>query len=97
VGIPIFFCHSYHAWEKGGVENINKLIRQYIPKGSDISKYTDEYIKEIEITFNNRPRKGLGYKTPLEVMLKNNQFKTLKDFAILKINKNNTVGVALEC
>lgn len=87
LGASIFFCHFYHSWEKGGVENINKLIRQYIPKGSDISKYSDEDIREIETKLNNRPRKSLKYKTPLEVMLENNQFKTLKDFGIIIINK----------
>jgi IS30 family transposase len=96
LGVPIYFCHPYHSWEKGGVENTNKLIRQYIPKGSNISKYSNEYIKEIEAKLNNRPRKCLGYKTPLEVMIGNNQFKTLKDFGIIKLNKNNTIGVALE-
>jgi len=77
LGAPIYFCHPYHSWEKGGVENINRLIRQYIPKGSDISKYSEDYIREIEMKLNNRPRKSLKYKTPLEVMLENNQFKTV--------------------
>lgn len=95
LGAPIYFCHPYHSWEKGGVENINKLIRQYIPKGSDISKYSDRYIREIETKLNNRPRKSLKYKTPLEIMLENNQFKTLKDFGIFGINKK-TSSVRLE-
>jgi IS30 family transposase len=95
LGAPIYFCHPYHSWEKGGVENINKLIRQYILKGSDISKYSDKYIREIETKLNNRPRKGLKYKTPLEVMLENHQFKTLKDFGIFDINKK-TSSVRLE-
>ncbi len=88
LGAPVYFCHPYHSWEKGGVENINKLIRQYIPKGSDISKYSDGYIREIERKLNSRPRKGLKYKTPLEVMLENNQFKTLKDFGTITKQKN---------
>jgi len=75
LGKPIYFCHPYHSWEKGGIEYVNKLIRQYIPKGADISRYSDEYIQEIEDKLNNRPRKCLGYKTPLEVMRENNQFK----------------------
>ncbi len=82
INAPIYFCHPYHSWEKGGVENTNKLIRQYIPKGSDISKYNDEYIKEIENKLNNRPRKCLNYKTPLEVMRENNQFKTFPKFQL---------------
>ena len=81
LGAPIFFCRPYHAWEKGGVENINKLIRQYVPKGSDISQYSEKYIREIEEKLNTRPRKGLEYKTPLEVMIENNQFKSLENFA----------------
>jgi IS30 family transposase len=95
LGTPIYFCHPYHSWEKGGVENVNKLIRQYVPKGSDISKYSDEYIKEIELKLNNRPRKCLGYKTPLEVMIENNQFKTLEGFDIINENKKQA-SVRLE-
>lgn len=73
IGCPIYFCHPYSAWEKGGVENTNQLIRQYIKKGSDISKYSKKYIKEVEYKLQNRPRKCLGYKTPTEVMIENNQ------------------------
>ena len=91
LGAPIFFCRPYHAWEKGGVENANKLIRQYILKGSDISRYSDEYIKEIEAKLNNRPRKGLNYKTPLEVMTENKQFKSLEDFSVI-IKQKTPVG-----
>jgi len=75
LGVPVYFCHPYHSWEKGGVENTNKLIRQYIPKGSDISQYTDAYIQMIQDKLNNRPRKCLKYKTPLEVMLQHSQLK----------------------
>ena len=91
IGKPIYFCHPYHSWEKGGVENINKLIRRYIPKGSDISQCNDEYIQTIQDKLNNRPRKCLKYKTPFEVMRENNQFKKeikylLSD--ILKVGEN---------
>jgi len=86
IGAPIYFCHPYHSWEKGSVENVNKLIRQYIPKGSDISRYDNDEIQEIEKALNNRPRKCLNYKTPLEVMLENNQFKQQpKFFGIINI------------
>lgn len=92
IGAPIYFCHPYHAWEKGGVENINGLIRQYVPKGCDISKYTDEAIKKIEFKLNTRPRKSLGFKKPLEVMQENNQFKDSNIFvmidSILEPNNN---------
>lgn len=88
LGTDIYFCHPYHSWEKGGVENANLLIRQYVPKGSDISKYSDRYIREIQDKLNNRPRKSLGYKTPLEVMRENNQFKTLENLGIIEEIKN---------
>jgi transposase, IS30 family len=96
LGAPVYFCHPYHSWEKGGVENINKLIRQYIPKGSDISDYSDKYIEEIEAKLNTRPRKRLRYKTPLEIMLKNKQFKILKNFGIIIKQKTPASGVLLE-
>lgn len=70
----IFFCNPYHSWEKGGVENVNSLIRQYIPKGSDISKYSSKYIEEIMRKINDKPRKCLNYKTPFEIMAENNLF-----------------------
>lgn len=75
LGAPVYFCHPYHSWEKGGVENSNKLIRQYIPKGSDISRYEDAYIQTIQDKLNNRPRKCLKYQTPLEVMSAHRQLK----------------------
>jgi len=69
--ISTFFCDPYSSWQKGGVENINGMIRRFIPKGSDISKYSDEFIRKVENILNNKPRKSLGYKTPKEVMLEN--------------------------
>lgn len=75
LGAPIYFCHPYHSWEKGGVENSNKLIRQYVPKRSDISRYSDEYIRIVQDKLNNRPRKCLRYRTPLEIMKENNQMR----------------------
>jgi IS30 family transposase len=73
---PVFFCQPYHSWEKGSVENMNKWIRQYVPKKSDIAKLSDEYIRFIEDRLNGRPRKCLKFRTPLEVMERNHQFKS---------------------
>lgn len=73
LGAPIYFCHPYHSWEKGSIENMNKLIRRYIPKRTDISQLSDEFIKTIEDKFNQRPRKCLNFKTPYEIMIENNQ------------------------
>ena len=66
LGIDTYFCDAYSSWQKGGVENANRLIRRFIPKGSDISQYSDEYVKMVEDILNNKPRKSLGYKTAIE-------------------------------
>lgn len=66
--VKIYFCHPYHAWEKGTVENINKEIRKYVPKGDDISKYSSRFIRQIEEKLNNRIMKCLDYFTPQEVL-----------------------------
>ncbi len=71
--IPIYFCHPYHSWEKGSVENVNKYIRKYIPKGSDISKYDEEYIKAIQDKCNERYMKCLDYLSPTESLEKEKQ------------------------
>lgn len=68
--IKIYFCHPYHSWEKGSVENRNKIIRQFIPKGSDLSKYDKEEIKEVENYLNSRYLKCLNYNTPEEKLKK---------------------------
>ena len=67
LGIKCFFAHPYSSWERGTNENINGLIRWYLPKGTDFSKIAPEQIARIEYLLNSRPRKCLGYKTPLEV------------------------------
>lgn len=70
LNMKIYFCHPYHSWEKGSVENANKIIRKFIPKGSDLSKYDDEYIEKIEKHLNNRFMKCLKYATPTEALKK---------------------------
>ncbi len=61
-----FFCQPYHSWEKGSVEQVNGLIRRYLPKGTDFNNVSAAQLMEIENALNNRPRKCLGYKTPFE-------------------------------
>ena len=61
----IFFAHPYSAWEKGCIEYHNKLIRQYIPKGTDFDLVSDEMLKEIIIKINRRPRRKLGFSSPV--------------------------------
>lgn len=73
-----FFCDAYSSWQKGGVENINKMLRWFFPKGCDIGNYSDEYVKMAVDTINSKPRKSLGYKTPREVMQENHLFTNLQ-------------------
>lgn len=65
-GVQCYFAHPYSSWERGTNENINGLVRWYLPKGTDFSKISDEHIAHIESLINNRPRKCLGFKTPIE-------------------------------
>jgi len=68
--IDTYFCDPFCSWQKGGVENTNKLIRQYLPRGIDMHKMTDYDIYLIQEKLNNRPRKSLNYLTPNEVINK---------------------------
>lgn len=69
--VPVFFADSYCAWQKGAIENGNKLVRQYIPKGTDISTVTEGKITKIRKKINARPREKLNFLTPAEVFFKN--------------------------
>ncbi len=71
LSVPVFFTDSYCSWQKGAVENENKLVRQYIPKGTDISKVSDARIMAIKKKINARPREKLNFLTPKEVFYKN--------------------------
>lgn len=63
----VFYAHPYSAFERGSNENLNRMIRRFIPKGADICKYTKQEIKRIEQWLNTYPRKILDYRTPQEV------------------------------
>jgi len=67
IGLRCYFSHPYASWERGTCENTNGLIRWYLPKGTDFSTISDEQIRQIESLLNNRPRKCLGFHTPIEV------------------------------
>ncbi len=66
--VKIYFCHSHSPWEKPLVENRNKIIRTYIPKGSDISRYSRKYIQKLEDKLQRRIMKCLDYKLPKEIL-----------------------------
>ena len=67
LGADVYFALPHHAWERGTNENTNGLIRQYLPKGSDLGWVTQRDCTRIAETLNNRPRKRLGFRTPNEV------------------------------
>lgn len=67
LGINCYFAHAYHSWERGANENLNGLIRRFLPKGTDFRTLSEADITRIEYLLNSRPRKRLGWKTPYEV------------------------------
>lgn len=67
LGIPTFFCEPYSSWQKGGVENVNKMIRRYFPKGTNFREVSQKKIDQVVSIINGKPRKILGYRTALEV------------------------------
>ena len=71
--IRIYFADPYSAWQRGLNENTNGLIRQYVPKGSNVRTLTNEQIQHIMDRLNNRPRKSLGFLTPNEVFYERNK------------------------
>lgn len=65
-GVRIYFTEPYSAWQKGTVENMNGLVRQFLPRKTDFRRLTVKELRHIEALLNHRPRKCLSYKTPLE-------------------------------
>ena len=74
--VIVYFADSYCSWQKGAVENVNKLIRQYIPKKSNFNDFSDRYIKNVAKKLNLRPRKKLNFSNP-----KDEFFRQIANFA----------------
>ncbi len=66
----VYFADSYASWQKGAIENANKLIRQYFPKGTDFRQVSDREVRQVQYKLNRRPREKINFSTPLKEFYK---------------------------
>jgi len=80
-GVTVYFAHPHAPWERGICENINGLLRQYLPKATDLSLFSQKQLDGIAWKLNTRPRKTLGWKAPAELFLPEGAFDFVKYWA----------------
>lgn len=68
--IPVYFCDPGSPWQRGSNENTNGLLRQYFPKGTDLSQRSREHLAAVAAELNSRPLKALNWETPAERLQK---------------------------
>jgi IS30 family transposase len=66
--VQVFFCDPHSPWQRGSNENTNGLLRQYFPKGTELSGYSQAHLNRIALRLNQRPRQTLGFKTPADIL-----------------------------
>ncbi|HMY91486.1 MAG TPA: IS30 family transposase, partial [Nitrosomonas sp.] len=82
-GVKVFFADPNSPWQRGTNENTNGLLRQYFPKGTDLSRWSTQEIQAVAHTLNSRPRKTLGWKTPAEAL--NDYMKSIQQPTVVTI------------
>ena len=79
-GIPVFFADPHSPWQRGTNENTNGVLRQYFPKGTDLSRWSSDEMDAVAATLNSRPRKILGWRTPAEAL--NDHIRSLQQTGV---------------